>query len=163
MSRRRFDDLARRILGDQTDVNRLLQLAEHASAAEHGTMLVISSGASDEAARLASQAHLVNPVELTAEAVAAATAIDGAILVDPSGLTHALGVILDGTADDKTGGPARARGSIRHFGTYAQQRTNLRQLNRIHAASESFGSEAVPEKVGMDPFRDTRPLCQCSQ
>ena len=120
MSRRRFDDLAHRILGEQADVDRLWQLAEHASAAEHGTMVVVSNDAAGEARRLASQAHLINPVELGADAVAAGSAIDGAILADPSGLTHALGVILDGTADNKTGDPgrgARLNSALRYLRT----------------------------------------------
>jgi hypothetical protein len=47
---------------------------------------------------LGSQALPIEPSPLTSTLVRQVTSIDGAVLVDPEGKCHAIGVILDGTA-----------------------------------------------------------------
>lgn len=86
----------------------LWALATAAADAEHGTMLVVSERAAAEAARLGSQALTVEPTQLDDSLVRQVTGIDGAVLVDPSGCCHAIGVILDGTA---VGEGDRSRGA----------------------------------------------------
>ncbi|WP_156763144.1 hypothetical protein [Mycobacterium sp. E787] len=93
----RLDDLCGRVF-QQYDGGALWDLATAASRAAHGTMLVISERAAEEAARLESQALTIEPTRLDQEFVGKVTGIDGAVLVDPSGYCHAIGVILDGTA-----------------------------------------------------------------
>ena len=107
LQRERFDDVCSRILGD-CDSNALWGLADAAKAAEHGTMLVISGCAAVEAERLGKQAIRVDPTGLDDDFVSRVASIDGAVLVDPFGYCHAMGVILDGTATD---GGDRARGA----------------------------------------------------
>jgi len=107
LQRSRFDDVCRRVFGD-CDENALWELAVAARAAEHGTMLVISGRADAEAERLGKQAIPVDPTRLGDYFVTRVTSIDGAVLVDPYGYCHAMGVILDGTATDRGD---RARGS----------------------------------------------------
>jgi DisA bacterial checkpoint controller nucleotide-binding len=92
----------------ECDSEALWALATAAADAEHGTMLVISERAAKEAARLESQALTVEPTRLDDSLVRQATGIDGAVLVDPSGCCHAIGVILDGTV---TGAGDRSRGA----------------------------------------------------
>ena len=82
------------------DVGTLWDLAVGAAKAEHGTMIVVSAEASDEAARLHAQALPVEPVGLPYDVLRNVIQIDGAVLVDPRGDCHALGVILDGIAGD---------------------------------------------------------------
>lgn len=89
-----------------------------------GTMLVISDAATDEAARLSTQAILVEPEALSAEVLTQATAIDGAVLFSPDCVCHALGVILDGSASDEGD---RARG--------ARLNSALRYLTKPAAAT----------------------------
>ncbi len=64
--------------------------------------------AEGEAARLGSQAFRVKPQRLSRASVGQVTGIDGAVLVDPVGRCHAIGVILDGMA---TAQGDRSRGS----------------------------------------------------
>jgi DNA integrity scanning protein DisA with diadenylate cyclase activity len=71
-----------------------------------GTTVVISERARDEAVRLGNQSLRLEPFALTPEAVPMLTAIDGAVLMDPEGRCHAIGVILDGRAS-RRGDPAR--------------------------------------------------------
>jgi DNA integrity scanning protein DisA with diadenylate cyclase activity len=72
----------------------------------HGTMIVVSERAAEEAARLASQCTRIDPVVLGDDMVRRVTSIDGAVLLDAEGRCHAVGVILDGRATEK-GRPAR--------------------------------------------------------
>lgn len=109
VSRDQFDDLIVRVFRDAhaVDLPALWGLVECASQAAHGTMIVISDAAAAEASRLGGQALEVEPKKVGTEHIAAFTAIDGALLVDPSGTLHALGVILDGAASPAAGDPAR--------------------------------------------------------
>jgi hypothetical protein len=100
LQRERLDDIAGRVFGEW-DSDALWALATAAADAEHGTMLVVSESAAAEADRLGSQALTIEPTRLDDGLVRRVTGIDGAVLVDPSGYCHAIGVILDGTAADK--------------------------------------------------------------
>jgi hypothetical protein len=107
LRRERLDDIAGRVFRE-CDSDALWALATTAADAEHGTMLVISERAAEEAARLGSQALTIEPTKLDDSLIRQVTGIDGAVLVDPSGCCHAIGVILDGTA---TGAGDRSRGA----------------------------------------------------
>ncbi len=85
---------------------RLLAIAILAIHQRRGTTVVVSDGAQAEALRLGSQALRIRPVPLSPDTVPLVTGIDGAVLVDPEGVCHAIGVILDGRAS-RRGDPAR--------------------------------------------------------
>lgn len=93
-------DLAARIFpsASEADVAELWRLARLTAEAGHGTMVVVHSNAAAEAQRLHPQARRLRPAQLPTRAVRAVTSIDGAVLVDPQGNCHAIGVILDGAA-----------------------------------------------------------------
>jgi hypothetical protein len=92
-------DLPRIFKGITTEQSeRLCTLARALAAQSHGAMLVVSSDAAGEAARLANQATCLRPVPLTEALISRSTLIDGAVLVDLDGICHAIGVILDGRA-----------------------------------------------------------------
>lgn len=65
-----------------------------------GSMIVIAEDAESEALRLDTQGTNIKPTELSVELLQQASAIDGSILMDPQGQCHAIGVILDGLAND---------------------------------------------------------------
>jgi hypothetical protein len=118
LSQARFKDVASRLFADATekDLGSLWDLASAASKADHGTILVVHRDAAAEAERLAPQAQRLSPVVLDNRVVSAVTSIDGAVLVDPSGRCHAVGVILDGvaTGDGDPGRGARYNSAIRY-------------------------------------------------
>ncbi len=121
MSRERFADTVLRVLwqSDNVDVDWLWNLALAAADAAHGTMLVVTDAASTEAERLQPQAWAIDPILLTVEGLMPLTNIDGAVLLDPSGRCHAVGVILDGSANGN-GDPARGarfNSAIRYLST----------------------------------------------
>ncbi len=68
---------------------RLWRIVETAMEQPHGTMIVVSERAGDEAARLASQCTRIEPVVLGEEMIRRVTAIDGAVLLDADGRCHA--------------------------------------------------------------------------
>jgi hypothetical protein len=84
---------------DSTDY--LWDLAQKASTQPTGTILVISAGAAQEAQRLTRQCFRVVPRIMTPSVLRLVTNIDGAVLIEPNGMCHAIGAILDGLATDK--------------------------------------------------------------
>jgi len=116
-----FKSVARRVFPEisEGEADVLWRLAESASAASHGTMLVVHRNAGEEAARLTPQAQQVQPQPLDSRVLAAVTSIDGAVLVDPSGACHAVGVILDGHASGKgdSSRGARYNSAVRYHDT----------------------------------------------
>ncbi|MEU8045705.1 hypothetical protein AB0B71_16375 [Micromonospora echinofusca] len=111
-------DSIERTLPD-ADVDRLVSLAAAAELNDHGAMLIISGDAASEARRLSPQAWSVGPAEITPKVISQLTAMDGAVLVDPQGRCHAIGVILDGRADN-AGDPSRGsryNNTVRYLGS----------------------------------------------
>ncbi|MFT3771974.1 MAG: diadenylate cyclase [Minicystis sp.] len=99
--------IARTFPDTPSDVDkRLWRIVETAMTQPHGTMIVVSERAAEEAVRLQSQGTRVEPVVLGDDMVRRVTSIDGAVLLDAEGRCHAVGVILDGRATEK-GRPAR--------------------------------------------------------
>ena len=81
-----------------SDLSRFMELFRVAMNADHGSTLVTAQDAEEEAQRLQRQGARVASTRLTPELFRQVSSIDGAILVDPRGVCHAVGVILDGTA-----------------------------------------------------------------
>lgn len=99
------------------EVERLVVFALKACEQRKGALLIISTEAEAEAKRLAKQATPIVPVMLTEDLIRHLTAIDGAILLDPRGVCHAVGVILDGHASEygDPGRGARYNSSLRYL------------------------------------------------
>lgn len=102
----------RRILQAEFDqealeTESLLKLFRMALEQPHGTMLVVSSKAVSEAARLQTQSTVVKPVNITGTIMRRVTSIDGAVIVDPKGVCFAIGAILDGVIEEGQGDPSR--------------------------------------------------------
>ncbi len=89
-----------------SDVSRFMELFQVASNAVHGSTLVVAQDAEREAKRLQQQGARVIPTRLTPDLFQQVSAIDGAVLVDPSGDCHGIGLILDGAAHPECS-PAR--------------------------------------------------------
>ncbi|MES2790559.1 MAG: DNA integrity scanning protein DisA nucleotide-binding domain protein [Planctomycetota bacterium] len=111
----------RRIFTDisQDSTSRLIELVVAAERQEHGTMLLISQDATNEAKRLENQATLIAPCHLTPNILEQLTSIDGAVLIDPDAVCHAIGVILDGmaTSSGDSSRGARFNSAIRYTET----------------------------------------------
>jgi hypothetical protein len=90
----------RRIVPETTlqDAEQIGAAISALSELRGGTLLVIAADAAVEAARLDSQAMLIEPAQLDNAVLARAAAVDGAILMTPDGKCHAIGAILDGPA-----------------------------------------------------------------
>lgn len=114
------DDVLTRLFAtadlDAKEIRRLATLLE---SSEHGTTLIIASDAPERAAKLAAAANVVVPQRLSNEAFLGAARIDGATLVDPRGICHAIGVILDGEAspNESPARGARFNSALRHSQT----------------------------------------------
>jgi hypothetical protein len=72
-------------------IENLRALANAATKAGHGGVIVISGHAAQEARRLRNRSTTISPpIVLRADTVQAVTAIDGAVLVSPDGKCHAI-------------------------------------------------------------------------
>jgi hypothetical protein len=100
-----------------TDVDRLVALIGAAEKESHGTLLVITEAAESEARRLAPQGTPVTPFQVTADTLPHLTPIDGALILDPTGVCHAIGTILDGQATENgdPGRGARYNSAVRYY------------------------------------------------
>jgi hypothetical protein len=97
-----YDSFLRRFPGSgEADAYRMWCLLKIMSEGQHGSMVMIATDAAAEAARLSRQAMVIQPTLMTPELLRQATKIDGTILVDPFGVCHAVGVILDGVANER--------------------------------------------------------------
>ena len=98
-----FTRVAARIFPSLNDdsIDYLWDLARKASTQPNGTILVISAGAAHEARRLTRQCFRVVPRIMTPSVLRLVTNIDRAVLIEPNGVCHAIGAILDGLATEK--------------------------------------------------------------
>jgi hypothetical protein len=106
LDKERFRSNIRRMFPSCDSVDRLWNIVQTAMDQHRGTMITISDSAQEEAKRLRKQSLGIEPTELTTELVDRLTRIDGALLIDPKGICHAVGVILDGQATEH-GDPSR--------------------------------------------------------
>lgn len=140
-------DLRRIFKGISSErIKCIIALLDAAAEEEHGTMLVISGRASEEAKRLMNQSTALEPCKLTPGLLQQLTPIDGAVLLDLDGVCHAIGAILDGLAD-KAGDPARG----------ARYNSALRY---VATREEACMAVVVSEDGGVDVVPDLRPPIQ---
>ncbi len=131
----------------EDDIELLVSLVREAEKEAHGTLLVVTPSALEEASRLRAQATLINPLRLTPELLSNLTPIDGAVLIDPQGYCHAIGVILDGQASG-FGDPSRG----------ARYNSALRY---VASSSSPCLAIVVSEDGGIDLIPDLRPrICR---
>ena len=99
-SQSRLLDIYQRLFPKATkeDAANFILLFKAAVKQHHGSMLIIAEDAEAEADRLRSQGTKIEPTRLTPDFYCHASAIDGAIIIDPCSVCHAIGVILDGPA-----------------------------------------------------------------
>lgn len=130
-----------KIKGD--DIEKLIILVKEASNERHGTMLVISEKAQEEALRLKNQSIPLIPCFLNKEILPSLTPIDGAIILSPDGICHAIGVILDGKASQNGDSSRGARYNS--------------ALRYIESAKEQCIAIIVSEDGDIDLMPDLRP------
>ncbi len=82
----------------EEDIARFASLFKAAAEQRHGSMLIVAKDAESEAERLAGQGAKIEPTILTPGLYRQVSGIDGTIMIDPHGVCHAIGVILDGPA-----------------------------------------------------------------
>ena len=101
---------------DPDSIGYLWDLAQQATSQPTGTILVITTGAANEAKRLTRQCFRVVPRIMTPSVLRLVTNIDGAVLIEPNAMCHAIGVILDGLATEKgdSSRGSRFNGALRY-------------------------------------------------
>lgn len=88
--------------------NEVWNYINFAQNQKHGTMIVITDNAESEANRLSNQSFGISKTKgFDYKVVIGLTSIDGALIVDPKGYCHAIGVILDGEVESSIGDISR--------------------------------------------------------
>ena len=122
----RLRDTYQRLFAEagEEDVARFLTLFAAAVEQRHGSMLVVARDAELEADRLRGQGTRIEPLRLTPELYRRISRIDGAVMVDPQCICHAIGVILDGqaTSDCTPSRGARYNSGVRYVGAAVTSR-----------------------------------------
>jgi hypothetical protein len=107
-----------------TNAEHIWTLFEMCAKMRHGSMLVIAEDAASESARLSDQGTPIHSVQMTPELLERVSGIDGSILLDPTGVCHAIGVILDGeaTSDCSPSRGSRFNSAFRYVGSHHKRR-----------------------------------------
>jgi hypothetical protein len=101
VERTRFDDNVSRIFaGAPHDLDGLWAIWNALIEIPGGALAIIAADAEAEAVRLARQGMRIEPALARSDLLSRARRMDGALLIDPMGRCHAIGVILDGEAND---------------------------------------------------------------
>ena len=98
--RHRLLDTYRRLFPEaaKQEIARFFALFDAAIGQHHGSTLIVAEDAAVEAERLRGQGARIEPTTLTPRLYRQVSRIDGSIIIDPHGVCHAVGVILDGAA-----------------------------------------------------------------
>lgn len=107
---------------------------------EYGSMIVVAEDAAIEAKRLNRQGTSIVPTRLTETLLQSISSIDGTILLDPYGVCHAFGVILDGEVNDEC---TPSRGSRYNSGVRYVYSEGRRTLAIV--ASDDKTIDIIPE------------------
>ena len=101
--RSRLLDIYHRLFPEagEEDGAHFVKLFEAAVDQGRGSLLIVAKDAESEAKRLSSQGARIKPKKLTPDIYSQVSAIDGAVIIDPQGFCHAIGVILDGEAREE--------------------------------------------------------------
>lgn len=121
------------------DGRSLLELVLLQIIQDHGSMIVISEDAANEACRLGKQGTKIVPTQLNEALFRSASKVDGAILLDPMGVCHAVGIILDGEAIDQC---TPSRGARYNSGIRYVQASKSRRLAIV--VSEDKTVDIIP-------------------
>ena len=83
---------------EQQGVDCFMSIFDAAINQRHGSILIVAEDAESEANRLREQGTKIEPIRLTPDLYRQVSGVDGAVIIDPIGVCHAIGVILDGAA-----------------------------------------------------------------
>lgn len=83
------------------EIEHLCALMAAAERQLRGTNVLISADAVGEAMRLSTQCTRISPVLFTPTLMERFTSIDGTVIIDPQGVCHAIGAILDGDVAER--------------------------------------------------------------
>lgn len=134
------------VFGDKISSDNIIKLEkiiDSAKEQKHGTMVVITPHAKEEADSLKNQSIPIDKSYLDMELIKKVTSIDGAILLDIEGNCYAIGVILDGLAVTAFGDPgrgARYNSAIRYA-----QKESMKNNCLIIVISEDGMINIIPE------------------
>ncbi|MFF2912711.1 diadenylate cyclase [Paenibacillus sp. NPDC057934] len=129
-------------------IEKLRLIIQKSTEQQSGTMVVITERvtAENELKKLGKQSTLIHPTEISPALIKHLTSIDGAIYFDITGACHAIGVILDGLAQEHLGDASRgARFHSAH--RYLEKLRTAKKGCVIAIISEDGMVNLIPEQA----------------
>ena len=147
----KYVNIIKRVFIDITEDNIkvLTNVINAAIHQKHGTTIVISRDAINEAVRLGNQSTNIEPKLVNDDLVRQVTSIDGAVLINEKAVCFAIGVILDGMAS-KNGTSSRG----------ARYNSAIRYVESVNCACVIV---VVSVDGGVDIIPDLRPQIRHSE
>ncbi len=133
---------------DEEDIHYFYAVLLEAMKQKKGALIIISEEATQEVIRLKNQGFAVAPQIVQAAMVRDLATIDGAILIDPAGAIHGIGVILDGMASE-SGDPsrgARYNSALRYVETAVNKGTD--RVMAIVVSEDGYTDLITPQSLG---------------
>ena len=110
LDKNKFEVALRKVFDMSDDNIKMYQeVINSAVDQKHGTIIIISKEAKNEAIRLKNQSIMIKPHKPDHETIRLITTIDGAALFDDLGICHSIGTILDGHASNNGSASRGAR------------------------------------------------------
>ena len=124
------EEMIKKTFGESCNLDLIKIIIDEAIEQKHGTMVVFSECAKQEADRLKKYGLRINAVKLEGEVVSSITSIDGALICDPYGYCYAIGIILDGEATEQADSArgARYNSALKYRGRQKRKDINIKTL-----------------------------------
>ncbi len=142
-----FDDLG------EEDIHYFYAVLLEAMKQKKGALIIVSEKAGEEVDRLKNQGFAVAPKIVQAALIRDLATIDGAILIDPEGAIHGIGVILDGMASE-SGDPsrgARYNSALRYVETAVNKGT--KRVMALVISEDGYTDLITPKSLGRTKCR----------
>ncbi len=144
---------------DKRQYKDFLKVFNSIKKQKHGTMLIVSKGAKDEAERLcnSNRGIKIEPIDcklLSQSDLLQMTRIDGAMLIDPNCTCYALGVILDGFVEPTFEGDKGRGARYNSAKLYIHNITNDLAMGTINYFTNKESNHAMAIVISEDGYID---------
>lgn len=154
-----FEEFYRTLPNGDNSYSKFLDLYKILINQKHGTMLVVSKKAKQEAERLcnANRGIRIDPIDcstLGKDRILQISKIDGAILIDPDCNCYALGVILDGFVDPSFEGDSGRGARYNSAKLYIHNIKVDMDLNAFNLYTKEYADHAMAVVISEDGYVD---------
>lgn len=154
-----FIQFYKTIIDWEEHYTKFLDIYNYLTKQKHGTMLVVSKKAKQEAERLcnANRGIKIEPIDISVldkDKLLQLSRIDGAILIDPNCICYALGVILDGIVEPSFKGDPGRGARYNSAKLYIHNIKTSLEMNAINTYTKEYADDAMVVVISEDGYID---------